>query len=124
MKTPKFLKKYLGVFFVCCALSSSQGCSTLINGRSQEITIQNNKDSNCILHNTNLEPIDIKKQSTIKLQINRSKEPIIFSCDNSEVQYKSKITKEGYFSIAFIDFGAVDYFTGSLWEYDSFITLE
>ena len=121
MKTPKFIKKYLGVFLVFITVLCIQGCSTLVNGRTQSIVIQNNKDSDCKLRNTEIE---VKKQQSVTLTINRSNHPLVFSCENSEFIYNSKITKEGYFSIAFIDFGMIDYLTGSLWEYDSILILE
>jgi len=86
------------------------GCSTIINGTTQEIKIN---DGCNVVNNENASQI---KEGFITVK--RSKKDLKIICNDVEKVYKASLTKEALTSITFIDFGLIDFLTNAAWGYD------
>ncbi len=85
------------------------GCSTLTNGINQNIKVK----SDCTVVDETGTVQVLNDSATVR----RSKSDLHITCDGETKIYKSSLTKEALASIALIDFGLVDFLTGSAWEY-------
>lgn len=86
------------------------GCSTITNGTTQQIKIN---DGCNVVNNENV--VQIKEGF---ITVKRSKKDLKIICNDVETIYKASLTKEALTSIAFIDFGLVDFLTNAAWGYD------
>jgi len=96
-------------------LAVVSGCSTLVNGTTQDITFEPPPNQVCYI--TQGKTMVASIAETTKLTVKRDSDIITLDCGNGTKTYVADLTVEGWTSIAFIDFGLVDYLTGAIWEY-------
>lgn len=91
------------------------GCSTIVNGTFQEVKFEVPSNQVCYITQGKKMVASIAESTTLKLE--RSSQSVIVDCGTTKKTYIADLTVEGWTSIAFIDFGLVDYLTGAIWEY-------
>lgn len=102
----------LFLLFIMVFLS---GCSTLVNGLHQEVTIEVPENQVCYVAQGNTMVASLSVKETI--EVRRSSKALVVDCGASSKTYLADTTVESWVSIALIDYGLIDFLTGAMWEY-------
>jgi hypothetical protein len=94
-------------------LGTLQGCSTIVNGTSQSVKIQNLPQEGCLVHELYMTPLwntGVAQKGSKSLEVKCNKETRLI---------KPSVSKEGVFSAVVLDGGIVDSISGAMWQYPS-----
>lgn len=106
------MKKLIAVVSILAA----SGCASITNGTNQTMAFEVPSDQVCLL-NTVEKNIASVQSSNSEVEVERDNNPVTLHCPTFTKQYTPEISAAGWTSILLIDFGAVDYATGAIWEY-------
>lgn len=104
-------KKLFSSVAIVVSIITSSGCSTIVNGTTQKITVKND---NCSVTDSTGN-VEIKDNTAV---VKRSNKGIVIRCDEDTYLHSPSLTKEAITSIMTIDFGIIDFLTGAAWGYN------
>jgi uncharacterized protein YcfL len=102
------MKTKLAIFITIFILN---GCATVTEGSSQDITFNNLPESGCQVGESFVTPH--WKTVTVK----KSKNTIEVICKDKTKIIESKVSNKALLGAALLDFGIVDTITGAMWFY-------
>ena len=97
------------------AIFATTGCASITHGTTQSMTFETPPQQVCYITQGETMIASIAETQTIK--VSRSKEPITVDCGSEKKVYAAEINAAAYTSMMWIDFGLVDFATGSAWTY-------